>query len=180
MSVPFPPPPSEITTSHCLQDPSDFPEPPGRMSPRVLSAGSSSGTLQVWEREVWFSADERKGQVPSQGAVPAPGCLQEHPWEMSGVCSSSPQLSGGAGAPSPSSFCRRRGRIHPHPEWCRAGPGSREPHGCPTLSCVDPPGRVPGATLVPIQQPKARLAVLKYPARRPGLVGTSGERRSPG
>lgn len=27
--------------------------------------------------------------------------------------------------------------------------------------------------MVPIQQPKARLAALKYPARRPGLVGTS-------
>lgn len=37
--VPFPPPPSEITTSHCLQDPSDFPEPAGRMSLRVLRAG---------------------------------------------------------------------------------------------------------------------------------------------
>lgn len=46
MSVPFPPPPSEITTSRCLRDPSDFPEPPGRMSLRVLSAGSSAGTLQ--------------------------------------------------------------------------------------------------------------------------------------
>lgn len=41
------------------------------------------------------------------------------------------------------------------------------------MSCVGPPRRVPGAPLVPIQQPKARLAALKYPARRPGLVGTS-------
>lgn len=49
----------------------------------------------------------------------------------------------------------------------------QEPNGCPTLSCADPPRRVPGAPLVPIQQPKARLAALKYPARRPGLVGTS-------
>lgn len=41
------------------------------------------------------------------------------------------------------------------------------------MSSADPPRRVPGAPLVPIQQPKARLAALKYPARRPGLVGTS-------
>lgn len=92
---------------------------------------------------------------------------------MSGVCSSSLYLSRATGTPTSSSFFRRRGCIHPHPEWCRAGPGSQEPNRCPTLSCVDPPGRVPGAPLVPIQQPKARLAALKYPARRPGLVGTS-------
>lgn len=92
---------------------------------------------------------------------------------MSGVCSSSLYLPWATGTPTSSSFFRRRECIHPHPEWCRAGPGSQEPNRCPTLSCVDPPGRVPGAPLVPIQQPKARLAALKYPARRPGLVGTS-------
>lgn len=40
-------------------------------------------------------------------------------------------------------------------------------------SGADPPGQVAGAPLVPVQQPKARLAACKYPAQRPNLVGTS-------
>lgn len=68
--------------------------------------------------------------------------------------------------------CQRKRHIHLHPESCRGGPESWEPSRCPPSS-ADPPRRVPCAPLVPIQQPKARLAAPKYPAQRPGLVGTS-------
>ena len=52
-------------------------------------------------------------------------------------------------------FPRELGGKRVHPEPCR------------------PTQQVLGAPSVPLQQPKARLAAPNYPARRPGLVGTS-------
>lgn len=52
----------------------------------------------------------------------------------------------------------------------RAGSQAGAP---PRPSGAEPPRQVPGAPLVPVQQPKARLSAPIYPAQRPKLVGIS-------
>lgn len=153
------------------------------MSLRVLSAGSSAGTLQKpcrFAKERFGSEQGRQqkregragphardvGTASAAGAPPG-RCRGFAPLLLSRLGVQEPPPHAAPARKRGASICTQNhaGVV------LRAGSQAGAPPPLP--SGAETPRQVPGAPLVPVQQPKARLSAPIYPAQRPKLVGIS-------